>query len=103
MSDSQHIAIADEGRLLAEADVRTSERGVHANLRVEAGHLPPGTRTKLVDAVLDLTDAEPGTPLNATVPAGDAEMLQRMRDRCTTVSTRRTGSTCQVDADMPAT
>jgi hypothetical protein len=103
MSDAQRITIDDDdGRLLAEADVRATNEAVQAEFRVEAGHLPPGTRTKLVDAVLDLTNAEPGIPLSATLPAGDAEMLQRMRERCTTVTTRAAGATCQVDTHTPA-
>jgi hypothetical protein len=103
MSDAQHITIDDDdGRLLAEADVRTTHQTVQAELRVEAGHLPPGTRTKLVDAVLNSTSADPGTPLKATLPAGDGEMLQRMRERCTTVTTRASGATCQVDTHTPA-
>jgi hypothetical protein len=32
----------------------------------------PFTRTELVDAVLDQTTAEPGTHLDATLPAGDS-------------------------------
>ena len=102
MSDAaQHITIEDDGRLLAEADVRTTDQAVQADLRVEAGQLPPGTRARLVDAVLDISNAEPGIPLTATLPAGDAEMLQRMRERCTTVSTRTAGATCQVDTQTP--
>jgi len=102
MSDAaQHITIEDDGRLLAEADVRATNEAVQAELRVEAGHLPPGTRTRLVDAVLDISNAEPGIPLNATLPAGDAEMLQRMRERCTTVTTRAAGATCQVETHTP--
>src|SRR3954454_20647017 len=57
---SQHITIVDGGRLLAEADVNAGPELVWAQLRAEAGHLPPGTRTRLVDAVLDLSDVEPG-------------------------------------------
>ena len=102
MSDAQHITIDDDGRLLAEADVRATKQAVQAAFRVEAGHLPPGTRTKLVDAVLDFTRAVPGIPLHATLPAGDAEMLQRIRERCATVTTRAAGATCQVDTETPA-
>jgi hypothetical protein len=102
MSDAaQHITIEDDGRLLAEADVRATKEAVQAELRVEAGHLPTGTRTKLVDAVLEISNAEPGVPLSATLPAGDVEMLQRMRERCTTVTTRAAGATCQVDTHTP--
>lgn len=59
MSHAQHITIADEGRVLAAAEVRSNDDAVQAELRVEAGHLPTGTRTRLVDAVLDLSTADP--------------------------------------------
>jgi hypothetical protein len=102
MSDAQHITIDDNGRLLAEADVRATDQAVQAELRVEAGHLPTGTRTKLIDAVLDLATAEPGTPLHLTLPAGDAEMLQRLGERCSGLTARAAGATCQVDTHTPA-
>ena len=102
MSDVQHITIDDDGRLLAEADVRATDQAVQAELWVEAGHLPTGTRSHLVDAVLDSSTAEPGTPLHLTLPAGDAEMLQRLGERCTTVTARAAGATCQVDTRTPA-
>jgi hypothetical protein len=46
-SNFQHITIEDDRRDPGRARV------VRAALRVEAGHLPPGTRARLVDAVLD--------------------------------------------------
>ena len=66
-----HITVEDHGRLVAEADVRAEEDLVRAQLRVEAGHVPPGARTELVDAVLASPAVEPGTPLQMTVPAGE--------------------------------
>ena len=81
-SNFQHITIEDDGRVLAEADVRAEPDVVRAALRVEAGHLPPGTRARLVDAVLDIPDAQPGTRVVVTLPAGDAEFLERIRERC---------------------
>ena len=78
-SNFQHITIEDDGRVLAEADVRAEPDVVRASLRVEAGHLPPGTRARLVDAVLAIPDAQPGTRLVVTRPAGDAEILERIR------------------------
>ena len=44
-SNFQHITIEDDGRVLAEAGVRAEPDVVRAALRVEAGHLPPGTRS----------------------------------------------------------
>jgi hypothetical protein len=100
VSNFQHITIFDSGRLLAEADVHADGDLISAQLRVEAGHLPPGTRTQLVDAVLESSNALPGTPVEMTVPAGDAEMLQRVRERCSSVNARATGATCRLDATL---
>ena len=97
----QHITIEDDGRILAEADVRSEPDVVRAALRVEAGHLPPGTRARLVDAVLDIPDAEPGTRLEVTLPAGDAEMLERIRERCDQVDARRAGASCLLNTTQP--
>lgn len=97
----QHITIEDDGRLLAEADVRSEPDVIRAALRVEAGHLPVRTRTRLVDAVLDTSNAPSGTPLEMTLPAGDAEILLRMRERCTDVSTRAAGASCLLHTTTP--
>ena len=97
-----HITVEDHGRLVAEADVRAEEDLVRAQLRVEAGHVPPGARTELVDAVLASPAVEPGTPLQMTVPAGDGEILQRDRERCCEVDARAAGATCLVHTTTPA-
>ena len=51
-SNFQHITIEDDRRVLARSRCPGRARVVRAALRVEAGHLPPGTRARL-DAVLD--------------------------------------------------
>ncbi len=99
--ESRHITIEDDGRLLAEADVSSQAGVVRAALRVEAGHLPTGTRARLVDAVLDTSDAPAGTPLEVSLPAGDAEILLRMRERCTDVETRAAGASCLLHTTTP--
>ena len=102
MSDNfQHITIEDDNRVLAEADVRSEPGVVRAALRVEAGHLPAGTRSRLVDAVIDISDAQPGTRLEVTLPAGDAEMLERIRERCDQVETRPAGASCLLKTTQP--
>ena len=100
-SNVQHITIEDDGRVLAEADVRSEPDVVRAALRVEAGYLPPGTRARLVDAVLDSPDAEPGIRLEVTLPAGDAEMLERIRERCDQVEARAAGASCLLNTTQP--
>ena len=55
---------------------------VRASLHAEAGHLPVGIRARLVDAVLDQEETRAGRRLEATVPLGDIEALERLRARC---------------------
>jgi hypothetical protein len=98
-SEQQHVSVESDHRIVAEADVRTDShsRIVQADLHVEAGHQPPGVRAELVDLVVEQVNAHPGARLRATVPAGDAEMLSRMRERCDDLTTRPAGSTVLVD------
>ena len=95
-NSSQHLTVHDGGHVVAEATVtsNTDRQAVHADLHVEAGHLPAGTRRRLVDAVLDQTAAEPGTELNVTLPAGDSEILDRLHERVDDLQTRRAGASC---------
>ena len=99
---SRHVEIEDGGRLAGAADVERLESGaiVRASLHVESGHLSPGTRARLVDAVLDSPEAAGGERLEATIPAGDAEVLARVRERCEDVEIRPAGATSLVDADL---
>lgn len=94
-STPRYITLTDDNQMLAEATVSstTHRPSVHADLHVEAGHLPAGTRTRLVDAVLDLT-AQPGTHLQVTLPAGDGEILDRLRERCDDLQVRSAGASC---------
>ena len=95
-STPQYITLTDDNQILAEATIRsaTHRPAIHADLHVEAGHLPVGTRTRLVDAVLDLTAAEPETHLRVTLPAGDDEIVNRLRERCDDLQTRSAGASC---------
>jgi hypothetical protein len=95
-STPQYLTLTDDGQVLAEATIRsaTHRPSIHADLHVESGHLPVGTRTRLVDAVLDLTAAEPGTHLQVTLPAGDGEILDRLRERCDDLQIRSAGASC---------
>ncbi|HEY0403425.1 MAG TPA: hypothetical protein VGD09_15520 [Blastococcus sp.] len=100
--DDQTILIKADGRTLASAEVHaTDEPGVvHSDLHVESGHLPGGTRTRLVDAVLDSPEVDQAERLLATMPLGDTEMLDRVRQRCDDVETRAAGATKLVEARL---
>ena len=101
----RHVEITDGQRTVAMADVTiTQDAGwiARASLRAVAGHVPPGIRTSLVDAVLDLPEVRNGARLEATVPLGDSESLGRLRERCQDVRTHPAGATAILDARIPA-
>jgi hypothetical protein len=100
--DRKHVTVQHEERTVAAAEVETlpDQSALHASLSVDAGQLPPGTRTRLVNAVLDLPEVTPGAHLTATVPAGDGEMLDQVRERCSDVQTRRAGASLIVNATV---
>jgi hypothetical protein len=61
----------------------------------------PGKRADLVDAVMDLPEVRASERLEATIPLGDAECLERLRERTEETVTRPAGSTALVDAHIP--
>jgi hypothetical protein len=97
------ISVDDEdGRQLAAADIEVVDSSeVRASLHVESGHLPVGTRTRLVDAVLDTPEVSSCQHVQVARPLGDTEILDRVRERCDTSEVRATGATCLVEADLP--
>jgi hypothetical protein len=101
-ADHPTIQIEVDGRPLASAEVQpTDEPGVvHSDLHVESGQLPAGTRTRLVDAVLEHPEVEEADRLLATMPLGDTEMLDRVRERCDDVEARAAGATKLVEAHL---
>src|SRR5580692_8548608 len=95
----RHIEVGDDGQPVAAAEVTTSEGAegtVRASLHASAGHIAPGSRASLVDAVMDLPEVE------ATVPLGDGESLERLRERTEDAVTRSAGSTTLLDANIPS-
>jgi hypothetical protein len=98
--DRQTIEIEDGGRTLATAEVHLTDQPgvVHTDLHAESGPLPPETRAHLVDAVLEHPDVHTADHLVATMPSGDTEMLDRVRERCEDVETHAAGATKIVDA-----
>ena len=94
---------SDGDRPVTSADVTTStqpDETAQVSLHAQSGHLPPGSRTSLVDAVLDLPDVQDSRRLQATVPLGDTESLDRLRERTDDMNTHAPGSSVLVDADV---
>jgi len=101
---SRRVEIKNEDQTVAAAEVTPlddPERTVRASLHPGPGRTPPGTRASLVDAVMDQPEVQNSSRLEATVPLGDAESLERLRERTDETVTRSAGSTALVDADIP--
>jgi hypothetical protein len=101
---SRHVEVKDGDQTVAAAEVTTldnAEGTVRTSLLPSSGHTPPGSRASLVDAVMDLPEVQASSRLEATVPLGDAESLERLRERTEDTVTRPAGSTVLVDADIP--
>jgi hypothetical protein len=101
---SRHVEIKDGDQTVAAAEVTTSpESGgtARASLSAVSGHIAPGSRASLVDAVMDLPEVRASGQLKAAVPLGDGESLERLRERTDDSTTRPAGSTALVDAKIP--
>ncbi|MGR6966547.1 hypothetical protein ACU610_18980 [Geodermatophilus sp. URMC 61] len=96
------VRVQADGRVLAEAEIRRTEvPGVVASaMHVESGHLPVGTGTRLVDAVLEQARLGEAELLVATMPINDTEMLDRVRQRSGEVAARAAGATKIVEARL---
>ncbi|MGD0935624.1 MAG: hypothetical protein ABR922_13765 [Streptosporangiaceae bacterium] len=99
----QHVEVSDGGRTVAAAEVIISGGSggtARASLRAASGHIAPGRRASLVDAVLDLPAVRESARLAAVFPLGDSESLHRLEQRCRDVRTRPAGSTAILEADL---
>ncbi len=78
-----------------EGTVRTSMHAKNERAR-------PGDRTSLVDAVMDLPEVQGSQRVEASVPYGDGESLDRLRQRTADPQTRVAGATTLLDANVPS-
>jgi hypothetical protein len=102
---ARHVEIKDEGdRTVAEAEVTTArgpEGTVRTSMHAQSGRVRPGQRASLVDAVMDLPEVRASERVEAAVPYGDGESLDRLRERTQDAETRAAGATTLLDATIP--
>jgi len=101
----QYVEIKDGEDTVAAAEVTTSQEPggtAQASLHAAPGHIAPGSRASLVDAVMDLPEVQASEHLQVTVPLGDGESLERLRERTDDPTTRAAGSTALLDANIPS-
>jgi hypothetical protein len=94
----------DEDRTAAVAEVTTA-RGpdgtVRASMHAKSEHVRPGDRAALVDEVMGLPEVWESDRMEAAVPLGDAESVERLRERTDGAVLRVAGSTTLLDANLP--
>src|ERR1017187_4544596 len=87
----QHVEVKKGDQTIAAAGESTAadaEGAARTSLPASSGHTAPGSRASLVDAIMDLPEVQASTRLEATVPLGDAEALERLRERTEDAVTR---------------
>ena len=100
--DARRVEIKDGDQTVATAEVSQRAGGTtRASLHAASGHVAPGRRADLVDAVVDLPEVQASNRLEATIPLGDSETLDRLRERTDETTSRAAGSTALVDASLP--
>jgi hypothetical protein len=99
---ARRVEIKDGEQTVAAADVSRQPHGAtRASLHATSGHVAPGRRAELVDAIVDSPEVQESDQLEASVPLGDSEALDRLRERTEETTTRPAGSTALVDGTVP--
>jgi hypothetical protein len=101
----QSLKVGDDDRTVVTAEVITSEGSggtARVSLHAEPGHITPGRRASLVDAVLDLPEVRESARLEVAFRLGDSESLHRLQERCGDVTTHPAGWSALFDADLPS-
>jgi hypothetical protein len=83
----------------------TTARGADGTVRVSThadAYARSGYRQRLIDTVMDLPEVQASDRVEATIPSGDAESLNRLRERTEDAQARAAGSTILVDANVPS-
>jgi hypothetical protein len=108
MTDPQtprHVEVKDdEDRTAAVAEVTTAtgpEGTVRTSMYAKSEHVRPGDRAALVDEVMGLPEVKASDRVEATVPYGDAESVERLRERTDDTVLRAAGGTTLLDANVP--
>jgi hypothetical protein len=102
---SRHVEIKDDDdRTAAVAEVTTA-RGpdgtVRTSMYAKSEHVRPGDRAALVDEVMGLPEVKASDRVEASVPFGDVESVQRLRERTDDAVLRAAGGTTLLDANVP--
>ena len=102
---SRHVEIKDDDdRIAAVAEVTTAkgpDGTVRTSMYAKNEHVRPGDRAALVDEVMGLPEVKASDRVEASVPFGDVESVERFRERTDDAVLRAAGGTTLLDANVP--
>ena len=102
---SRHVEVTnDKEQPAAGAEVSPDtgpEGTVRTSLYAKSEHVRPGDRAQLVDTVMDLPEVQASDRLEASVPFGDTESVERLRERTEDAQLRAAGASTLLDANVP--
>jgi hypothetical protein len=102
---SRHVEVRDDDDHTAAVAEVTTARGpdgtVRASMYAKSEHVRPGDRAALVDEVMGLPEVKASGRVEAAVPLGDAESVERLRERTDDAVLRAAGGTTLLDANLP--
>jgi hypothetical protein len=102
----QHVEFSDHDHshsvVMAEVTTSAGSGGTgRVSLHAEQGHITPGRRAVLIDAMLNLPEVRDSARLEAAFPLGDSESLHRLQERCEDVHTHPAGWSALLAAVLP--
>lgn len=102
MAESKKLNVERDGQVLAEATIATDGQDQHSRAQVtmSPGHRPVGAGQTTADAVHEAVCEDDAVHLTATVPRGDAELVDGLRSHLTDVELRAAGATSIIEGDI---
>lgn len=102
MTEPQQIKVEVDGAVVAEAVVTTPDADARsrAQVHVEPGHLPSGTRQQVAAAVHEAVVADEARHLSAALPRGDAELVEEMREHLDHAELRSAGASSILEGEV---
>ena len=102
MPDEKHITVEEDGQVLSEATVTVGDddKQAQAQVHVTSGHLPAGTRQKMADALHQAVTEDNAERLTASVPRGEAELVEGICEHLSDVEMRSAGATSIIEGEV---
>jgi hypothetical protein len=101
----KRITVEEDGQVLSEATVSAPDENneARAQVHVASGHLPVGTHQRMADALHQAVSEDNAERLTASVPRGEAELVEGICDHLSDVAMRSAGSTSFIEGEVKPT